>query len=150
MHRCGADCDEARDVVDVDRVAGDRDDVGGHTLAGAQEVRVHSADGKGHRYGHPLRHRPAVAQSHDPVNFFRLAAQARQRVSQGFTCGVRCVQDRRFFEHARELRGAEDRRFELEELAVGRNGRVVPAQQLAVGATLRLQRGVPRAEQHAQ
>ncbi len=120
MNRRRTDGDQARDVVDVDRVTRDRDDVGRHPPPGREEVRVHRAHRERHRHRHAVQRRTPVAQRDHAGDLAGLAAQAKERVAERFVRRVRRVEDGRALQHPRELGGAEHRRFQLEHLSVGR------------------------------
>ena len=110
VNRTRADGDQACDVVDIDRVARDRHDVGGHPSPGGEQVRVHGADRERHRDRKPNRACTAVAQCDHSAHLIGLPAQALQRVAQRLVRRVRRVEDDCVLQHAGQLGGAEDGR----------------------------------------
>ena len=160
--RC-TDRDQAGDVVNVDRVAGDGDYVGGHPTSSGKQMRMHGPDGERHRHGDPLQRGAAIAQCDHAGDLVCLTAQARQRVAQRFVRRIGGVEDGRGFQDARQLGRTQHRRLELQELVIlpihGEVARsaggawhrgVMPAKQLAVRPALRLERAMPGPQEDAQ
>ncbi len=150
MHRARADGDEARDVVNVNDVAGDRDQVVRHPAAGLQEGFVHRPHRQRHRNGRAFDVRAAVADSDDAFGLGSFGTNAQERIAQRFATRIGGVDHGRAFEHPGELGRPEHRRLELEQGLRAGDRRVVAAPQLAIGAALGLERAAARSEQHAK
>src|SRR5260370_49043 len=110
-----ADCDQARDVVHIDRVAGDAHDVLRHPHAGRQQVFVHRTYSKSHRHRQAVRAGPAVAERYDSIDLSRLDPQAEQRVVQRFAWPICRIEPVPLSEDPRQLGRAEHGGIQLQE-----------------------------------